>query len=883
MDPSDALTDFQRRLRAVAVRRGCHEMVAWAHVRTHPDVLNASAGRVTRLRSRSRSRSMALPGSAGLDSALCVACDEPLEGHGDLFSFVPCGHAMHDACGRAMIESYLAQGKAMPFACPCVPGCRGVVDECPPVALRPTALPPCYAPCPGLDCSRFVLSFLDGVHAVRCAGCDTRFCHACRGGPHPRETPCAAVLGQAEVDERLGAAMRVLDAVPFNELCVQMAAHHLPTTYLPLFYRPPRWMAIERNLSDERQIAAHAAPPFPRVEAIREIKPSKELIARAREKLALPSTGAAPPPTVLDAAVASLALATHASGVEEHSKFCPKCFVRVVRLEGCPSMHCRCGHTFCYICLGPVHTHDTCSQAVNTAALRAAAELAGESAAVVDDLALFSDEAEHFAGNAETRALHMRAERDMRRQRLERLLPLLVATARLAALKEPGVVAPAGAIANARTDIILALEREEAIAERLGTHGLLPPSTLGVEAMAQSDDIVKYAKLRVTIAKERVRRSIVPAEALAASAWHADAHGRLLRARETFAHLDPCCWLLARCELPLHKKVVIDGVSFLATNERDKPFIVLRNERRGDATMLSKCVFSINPQVGQFTPGGWDAVGDAFATLVKRVLNAAEDAAMVAMHGPPALRPPIPPAPAASDVPSLGDLVVRGPNWIFHDQDGAPGNNGVVIAKNEMDMYNLRVKWLATDREYGYTVSATTKHVVSASHTAYTPASLVDIMHSAVRPFLPRLKAGDLLAYRNIMALLDARPPGRPVARRPTFEEIILTRPSAAAESRPPGPVGVRSSASVVRAIEAVCRTYHVDPPPPVDEGDAVTEWECPKCTLINTSLLSQCEVCEFKRPLATVAPPSAPTIYVHASPASGDAALARLLRAMRV
>ena len=634
MEPECAVNDFRKRLRDMAARRGCHEMVAWAQLRKRPALLDEKAVQPAQRLSSARSAFDRVGHAEDFARERCVACNDPLRatnGEEEL-AFVPCGHTMHAACGEALVASYSAQGKLMPYACPCAQGCRGVIAASTAAMVCPSRLPAAYAPCPGIQCTRFVLSLREGPHVVECCasagGCGARFCHSCRGAPHPRAVPCGSLLAYEAHLERLQAAVCTLDAVPLDALCAQMAAQHHPTTNLREFRERPRWMELERLLSDERHRDVPIDAPLPLPPRVNGANGANDaegtglLIERARKLLAFESgaAAAAPAPTVLDAAVASLALATHVSGVEEHSKFCPKCFARIVRLEGCPTMHCRCGHFFCYMCLGPVHTHDTCSRTVDADALRAAAELAGESAAVVDDLALFSDEAEHFAGSDQMRRNNLNADRDLRRQRIERLVPLSTATARLAALTEPGVTAPEGTVSDARTEVVIALEREEAVAERVAPWISHDKSLVALERLAASEDIRKYALLRVTIAKERVRRSLLPAETLAAMTWGAAASDRLNRAKAALSLLHPREWLLLRCSShPVRETMFIDGVEFavkVGEPGEELLHITRRGCEGGFMAKVSKHAVRVSLQPGQFSPPAVSRAGQALAELV---------------------------------------------------------------------------------------------------------------------------------------------------------------------------------------------------------------------------------------------------------------------------
>ena len=907
MEPSDAVADFQRRLRALAARRSCHEMIAWEAVRQRPQLLDLDAVRpVVRLRLRPRPRpslrallappiaSASASADASASSAggpgelaastrgpagVCVACGERFRGNYNLLLFVPCNHAMHSRCGKVMIQSYKEQGKDMPYACPCVAGCRGVVKSLSGKGLVPSAvgLPRVYAPCPGVNCSRLVLSFRVGPHTVKCAGCGTGFCHSCRLPPHEGGAPCAVVVANAAVLERADAVRRALDGVPLDQLCVQMAAQHFRPT--------PTWMFLE-SLFQLSPDTLQLQEPVLESPTLRGFS-SAELISLARKVLepnweAASQPKPAPPPTVLDDAVAALGLSFTAGGaddgVEAHSKFCPVCFVRIVRTEGCPEMRCRCGHIFCYDCLGPAHTHGDCARAVDAAALRLAAERAGESAGVVDGLALFSDESERFQEGREEQQRRVSREAEMRRLRIQRMIPLLLSVEKLATLTLAGVAAPKGAVANARIDLVRALEREEAVRD--------PRTRLVLERihmqkaeqlrLARSVDILKYAKLRVAIAQERASRRLMPPELAASRTWF-DSACRLLSSQ-----LYSSSWLLARLSLVgslVGRTINVDSKFFTVIDETETTLYIScvrgEDQRYGVRTGMSREALRMTTGDVFKNDASYQEVDAELKTLWERVVAAALVAAQAMMFD--ARRPALQPRAAITPL-KVGDVVVRGPTWHWNNQDLVAGNHAVVTAVVESTpngLYDVEVKWLFTGYKNLYS-SARQEVVKVADCSLAPPNELCDL----------------LIALAPKMVIID---------RRAAARLLALMAPSALTVSR------LRPDASAVRSIAAVDRVFAVcvqqqqqpqSPSPllPVDEG-----WSCERCTLINALRFARCEACEAPcpRPAGSASasaetplpsgrglplPPTlVTTTQVMAFPALGRPVLNGLARALRL
>ena len=217
-------------------------------------------------------------------------------------------------------------------------------------------------------------------------------------------------------------------------------------------------------------------------------------------------------------------------------------------------------------------------------------------------------------------------------------------------------------------------------------------------------------------------------------------------------------------------------------------------------------------------------------TIVERVMCAGESAIKAFMHGPPDMRPKLTGAVETDDRPQVGDIVVRGPDWRFSVQEGTAGNHGVVVAYvSPPSGLPLRVRWLASGSENVYDYAGASRHVVRVNGGASEAAA--GLLRNALRPLAIKLGTGDLRALARIL--------------------VVLGRTASPGDPRP--------DASVVRALEAVCRTYVIEPQkqkrPPL--------------------LIEHCD-----------RSPSPPTFlrdppYVHASSVPGDAALSRLVRVM--
>ena len=772
-------------------------------LRKRPDLLDVDASigswrRQVRLTSHAM---VALASPVSSKQRMCGACLEPLtvDQEGDAMVFTPCGHAMHAECGSAMLASYIQQAKPMPFACSCqgpLGVCRGVMGTPSPMSLEidPGVLPRAYAPCPQCGCFVFCLATITTParvgkgHAVCCSGCQTRFCHTCLREPHAPELECAAVIAHTERSERIQAAHAALDAVSLDKLASEMARQYAAITANG---GVPSWAVVERLLkaSPPTQVrvvglglgAGHGLPIPPILHRGRPISSlsGKELVVLAQRELSVMTMP--PLKTVLELAVEQLGL--HEPGgpggpgdPADNCKFCPRCFVRIQRTTGCPSMRCpmrNCGMLFCYECLGPQHTHDVCSRQVDRAALEAAATGAGvapaAASAIVAGLALVSDEDEHFAAILARRPDRIEELNALRNRRNVRLIPLTVAMERYMALTEDGVTAPPQTVEAARSAIVNAIDREGFLrmqmAGHVRAHNQLARNDLA--ALASTPDIRRYAQLRVTIAKERARLVIVATSAAAcrntndASLWATQAHATLAQARKTLlARSHARHWLLAG--EPNHAGVTFNDVRFevghgLMNIIEGKPRVILM---RANANGELDNLVAVNggdiaavipePQPGQFSEAAVDALSTLVEKLVRRVLDAAGQAVLVGELSGLKSGLKVRANGGQTDPWRLrvGDVVVPGPHWPV-DEDHV--NYGVVSFISNVSNH---VTWLTGphSREVAasrYMHTATVQQVVRAPNVSTAWRDVRELLVALA----PNFTFG---ADRRALAFLDA-------------------------------------------------------------------------------------------------------------------------------
>ena len=837
MDPNEAAADFLRRLLDISKRYGCHLMVAWSIVRRRGFTCPAAVRRRIPIPSPRRARAI-----ASRNPHECVVCGDPVIPQDETnVTFVPCGHEVHAECGKRMVASYVEQGKDMPFACPFAP-CRGVIAACP-TPFRASFLPRAYAPCPGKECSRFVLSFAEGAHEVACKACETRFCHSCRCAPHAKETPCMAVVKSVARKERLDSAMSALDAVNLKQLGRQMFLQHVARGAAA---KVQLWQFIENQVRLTGLPSSGTQPlPLPH---LAEIAPA-ELIRLARAALNPADTRLfmedARATTVLEDAMAAIGFAPMSSGdaseVEVHSKFCPRCFVRIVRTDGCPSMRCRCGHYFCYDCLGPQHTHGKCDQKVNVAALKAAAVAAGERPGVVDDLAYFSDESEVFA-----KLVRLVGEDkivngvDLGDRRTVRLVPFIIAIERYSALTEAGLEAP-----MERARLVDALRDEHALVAHFEAMLRLSIER-GVAAIAGRGIVVEYAAKRVAAAKMRVRGMLADPDEGRGAAVAAELAGL----RAIVAGLEVNDWLYSNASTSISRgdAITLEGITFWVeySNEWEN-VITLYDERRhrNTRTCVPRCVVNrasldayFARRVGTFLPSEVDSAHRALKALATNVMDAAIEAAA-------ACTPP--PAFVTSDIAPLrlreGDLVVRGPRWKPTSSEGRDDVGAVQGFARGGEL--VEVYWLRGGQCGSY--NAHTQQVVRPRDFGH--------MWSKVSAFL-HAHAPDKRKVACLDAVLSV-PAHAPDKRKVAWLDAVLSVPASAPA---PAPASAPNStkfvdASFIRALAAVRRTPAAAAPSSSSSvGRCATcvslrtcsaMWRCGTCEHLNSCTALRCDACD--------------------------------------
>lgn len=873
MEPDEAVRDHQQRVHALARRRGCPLMVAWGIARNDPATLATAHVRpVSRLAS-SRVASHLKPCIGGSGCALCL---DAMDADAEVTVFSPCDHAVHGACGAAMADAYCAQGKPLPFACPqCA---RGVMVAIPPAVATmmasPLALPSAYAPCPKAGCGRLVPLFFAMVPlksaTVECSACATRFCHTCRGAPHGK-TACAAAVKLSDALEELRADLDVIDAVPMDALRKQMVTQYAFAFGSRMLLKE-RWLYMESRTLPETQLAATLLAEKRRV-----VPPDAELIETARQLLLPPpplvSNHASAVATVLDDALAKLPVRRFEHEGEddaaETSKFCPFCFTRIVRIDGCNSVKCgapACGRSFCYMCLG-VHTGGVgCTKVVDRGKLREAAARAGVAPAVVDRLALFSDEFETFDDVIRTNLSNTREHENMLRwKRVARLTPLLAATERLEAYLAPDVRAPTKLVEAARQAVLDAVAADLARADALQANydGFVAENQTVLDGFAvASKQIATYAEMRVTIAKERLRHAFIGVQRSAVVTLY-EKKCKALAPLLGFA----ADWMApAGAPRASAASLAMDGRARALLPESNSVlgYVKTADKKVPAAVALPASLFACaRAQPGQFGESALARARTTIGGLLTRLHAEAAEAAREAMLSSPEVGER---ALVAADVAPLrvGDVVVRGPAWNGSEQDGGAGNHGLVRA---YESNVVSVQWWLIGG--------------STAGGGYT------------YPFSNVVRASDWhgvgVGWRNLTRELDGLPLSREGRRLRSRLDAVFS------EGPPPSPFsGLEAEltknvdASLFLAMDALRKTYLVSPPPPPPQEPKRQDqqvsppktWNCPKCTFINNIAQNRCEMCEHLHDTSASVEPI-PPLPQHASSAAGDAALARLVLAL--
>ena len=142
----------------------------------------------------------------------------------------------------------------------------------------------------------------------------------------------------------------------------------------------------------------------------------------------------------------------------------------------------------------------------------------------------------------------------------------------------------------------------------------------------------------------------------------------------------------------------------------------------------------------------------------------AEDKQFSASSSSAAAVPPIPPLPAAAErttvvnpILRVGDIVKRGPDWKWGDQDGGPGKNGQVTETVDSDGW-IEVKWIANGSRNKYRYRPGAYDVVMS--TSGSPASTTTGVSASVPPQPPTTTgASSTGGARTALAELARQPP----------------------------------------------------------------------------------------------------------------------------
>ena len=376
-----ALEHLDAEVAAIAARDGVDPHRALAAVCANPRLLVSPSQLVSPWHGGGESETR-VNGVDGVEGVKCDICRDGFDATDDAGLLVgSCGHRCHSACVAHLVRSYAGQARPLPYPCPHL-GCPGVVERAAMdavgtegVAARP--VPRAYAACPTPGCAAYVLpsdpdDLLPGG-AVRCGACDAVFCHACRFHAHP-------AVGCAELRSVVDALM-----VPVSDLAIRFAVRAEYDGKLP-----PLWFAEELAMVG-CEPAAWVAPD-PR---------GRDVVAEARELIA----------TSLDDDVPALPELACLAGIELAPRFCPNCFVTIVRVDGCVAMVCSaCRHAFCYECLGPVHCHGiSCTRSPDVPGLVRRAALAGVSLGPFDAVTMVWGELDVNNVSSNDRQEHERA------------------------------------------------------------------------------------------------------------------------------------------------------------------------------------------------------------------------------------------------------------------------------------------------------------------------------------------------------------------------------------------------------------------------------------------------------------------------------------------
>lgn len=390
----------------------------------------------------------------------CPICLSAIVAGRRVILFEPCHHGIHICCAKQMIGSYMEQGRQLPFECHCGKGVMdskhyftSVIDA----LSKPINLPTCFVKCPNESCDMWLVApFQQGrAKGVLCT-CGRSFCMSCKEGAHG-EISCMGIKELQDDIERI----KVID----NTSVATVAR------YLIFKYPYATWNSIpSRSAVVERAFSSQSVPEL-----------TLDLVSNLTDPTFSPTTDSTE--NVLERfrairvfderPIGIFDLVEHPfgeSGKEDdtiRSKFCPQCFVRISRIDGCPSMVCTiCKYHFCYNCLGPQHTHNRCDKAIDFATLKKNANreqrevVDGLSGKTVDDeIAEENDDARHV------NLYYQSHDNNMHKfQRDQRHLPMAMRASRLQCLVDAN--ASPAAIAVEANELAFLVHNEERMCQR---------------------------------------------------------------------------------------------------------------------------------------------------------------------------------------------------------------------------------------------------------------------------------------------------------------------------------------------------------------------------------------------------------------------------------
>ena len=407
---AESVRHYENNLAYVSRRLSIPRTVARWAVKSNPDVLFNNT-----------EINFDLPKHRDSNNKTCHVCMEAVDLKRSNVSFLPCDHRIHIACAKAMIASYVEQNK--PLECWCHKGVM-MTDKRFAGIVQKNDLPSCYVKCPSDTCERWIYANSENGQCVpvTCL-CGHSFCHSCKGSVHGNTT-CLQVRQLVDGVENI----RRVNEVSVDDVTKWLVYRYpfafginLPTIS-SIVECVPNDIATTFNLVDEKVVGFGSVDAEAVLERYRAIVNDDDILV-----ITTPNP------------FANLLDDDYSESENSRSKFCPKCFVTIGRVGGCPSMTCpMCRYSFCYNCLGPQHTHDECTNPVDVAALTARTGSEPEKLKkLIAGLSRFSPEGELADTDRDARAYHLRMtgmSDKSHMSRMIRLIPLAMRKARLEAL-----------------------------------------------------------------------------------------------------------------------------------------------------------------------------------------------------------------------------------------------------------------------------------------------------------------------------------------------------------------------------------------------------------------------------------------------------------------